>query len=182
MMNTDEIQGGAGSGFLARLPRSKQRSDWQYHLREFARSQRQGGHGRYGTGGGQRGSQGRGGEPRGAGGEPPGRNQARLQSPVSTDSDFQQRTLGDLSRASAILQGVHDALMGPAGASPPSLCSSQACLLAELPLSIRERPLSGPLFQLLEVLAEGSPGAVPAGGVTRDRSIPAAPEVGVARL
>ena len=57
------------------------------------------------------------------------------------------------------------ALMGPAGASPPGVCSGQACLFAELPISNRESPLSGPLLKLLGILAEGSPGAVPAGGV-----------------
>ena len=55
--------------------------------------------------------------------------------------------------------------MGPAGTSPPSVCSSQACLLAELPISNRERLLSGPLLKILEILAEGSPGVAPDGGV-----------------
>ena len=94
----------------------------------------------------------------------PGRNQVGFPAPVSVDSDFQQRALRDLSRALAILQGVYGALMGPAGVSPPSVCSSQAFLFAELPISNRESPLSGPLLKHLEILAEGSPGAVPAGG------------------
>ena len=55
--------------------------------------------------------------------------------------------------------------MGPAGASPPSVFSSKACLLAGLPLSNHERLLSGPLLQLREVLAEGSPGSGPVGAV-----------------
>ena len=55
--------------------------------------------------------------------------------------------------------------MGPSGISPSSVCSSQACLLEELPISNRERPLSWFLLKLLDNLAEGSPGAAPAGGV-----------------
>ena len=85
--------------------------------------------------------------------------------PVSADSDFQQRTLRDLSRALAILQDANVSLMGPAGVSPPSECSSQSRLFAELPISNRESSLSGPLFKPLEFLAEGSPGAAPDDGV-----------------
>ena len=55
--------------------------------------------------------------------------------------------------------------MGPAGTSPSSECSNQACLLEELSISNRERPLSGPLLKLLEIYVEGSPGAAPAGEV-----------------
>ena len=55
--------------------------------------------------------------------------------------------------------------MGPTGTSPSSKCSSQTCSLKELSISNRERPLSGPLPKLLGILAEGSPGAAPAGGV-----------------
>ena len=55
--------------------------------------------------------------------------------------------------------------MGLAGASPPGVCSNQAGLFAELPIFNRESPLNGPLFELLGILAEGSPGGVPAGGV-----------------
>lgn len=51
--------------------------------------------------------------------ESPGRNQAGFPGPVSADAGSQQRALGDLSRALAVLLGVHDALMGPAGT--PSL-------------------------------------------------------------
>ena len=51
MMNTDEIQGTPGSVFLARQPHSKKRSKWYNNLRQFTRSQRQGGHGRHGPGG-----------------------------------------------------------------------------------------------------------------------------------
>ena len=58
--------------------------------------------------------------------------------------------------------------MGPAGASPPSLCSSQACLFAELPISNREGPLRGHLLKHLEVLVEGSPGAVRPAGLCRN--------------
>ena len=64
-------------------------------------------------------------------------------------------------------------MRGPAGASPPGLCSSQAGLFAELSISNRESPLRGPLLKLLENFAEGSPGAVPAGGVMPE---PMAPE------
>ena len=55
--------------------------------------------------------------------------------------------------------------MGPAGVSPSSACASHSCLLGELSISNRERPQSGLLLKLLEILAEGSPGAAPAGGV-----------------
>ena len=56
-MNTGEIQGAPGSAFLARKPHSKKRSEWHYNLRQFTRSQRQGGHGRH--------------DPRGGGTRPP---------------------------------------------------------------------------------------------------------------
>ena len=49
--------------------------------------------------------------------------------------------------------------------SPSSECTSRACLLEELSASNRQRPLSGPLLTLLEILAEGSQGAAPAGEV-----------------
>ena len=121
-------------------------------------------------------SHGRGGEPRGAGGEP-------LNPAVSSSSDFGQNPagfpcpvpadiLGDLSRAVALLQSVRDALMGPAGTSSPSLCSSQERLLPELSLSNRESPLSGPLLTLLENLAEESQGAAPAGEVMSEPVAP----------
>ena len=55
--------------------------------------------------------------------------------------------------------------MGPAGASPPCVCSSQASLFAELPMSNCESLLSGPLFKHLEICAEGCSGAVTTGGV-----------------
>ena len=57
---------------------------------------------------------------------------------------------------------MQDALLGPAGTSPSSECTSRACLLEELSISNRERPLSGLLLKLLGVLAEG---AAPAGEV-----------------
>ena len=55
--------------------------------------------------------------------------------------------------------------MGPAGASPPSVFSSQACLFAELPIFNHGSPLSGPFLKPLEILAEGNSGSVQAGGV-----------------
>ena len=135
MTDTDETQGAPGSVFIARPLHPKKRSEWYYHLRQLERSQRQG----RGSAGRKAGWHGRHGPrrgPRSAGGGHSGRNQAGFPGPVSTDtdlgqsqagfpapisadSDFQQRTLGDLSRALAILQGVHDAMIGPAGASPP---------------------------------------------------------------
>ena len=127
-MNTDEIQVAPGSRSLARQPHSKKRSEWYYNLRQFTRSQRQGGHGRHGPGGGGRGPHGRGGEPRSTGGEPFGRNPAGSPGPVSSASDFGQNPagfpgpvpadiLGDLSRALAILQSVHDAAERTSGGS-----------------------------------------------------------------
>ena len=50
MRNTDEIQGATGSGFVARPPRFKQRSEWYYNLRMSIRLQRLSGHGRHGPG------------------------------------------------------------------------------------------------------------------------------------
>ena len=123
-------------------------------------------HGRHGPGG----------EPRGGGVEHTGRNQAKFPGPVwptqegfpgpvPADSDLVQRALDDPSLALAILQGVNGALRGPAGAYPPGACFSQAGLFAELSISNRESPLSGPLLKLMGILADGSPGAVPVGGV-----------------
>ena len=51
MMNTYEIQVAPGSRSLARQLQSKKRSGWFYNLRQFKRSQRQGGLPRV-TGGG----------------------------------------------------------------------------------------------------------------------------------
>ena len=50
------------------------------------------------------------------------------------------------------------ALIGPAGATLPSVLSGQAGLFAELSISNRESPLSEPLLELLGILAARSPG------------------------
>ena len=74
------------------------------------------------------GPHGRGGEPRSTGGEPFGRNPAGSPGPVSSASDFGQNPagfpgpvpagiLGDLSRALATLQSVHDAAERTTGGS-----------------------------------------------------------------
>ena len=88
-----------------------------------------------------------------------GQNPAGFPGPVQAD------ILCDLSRVLAVLQSVRDALLGPAGNPPSGECTSRACLLEVLPASYRERSLSGPLLTLLEILAEESQGAAPAGEV-----------------
>ena len=91
------------------------------------------------------------------------RNQAEFQSSVSADSDFQHRALFDLSRALAIPEEVNGSLMGTAGAPSPDGYSRQEMFFAELPISNRESPLSGPLPDPPEFHAEGSTGALQAG-------------------
>ena len=128
MTNTDETQEAPGSVLLASPLHFKKQGEWNYHLRQLKRPQRQGRgsaaqkvgwHGRHSPAGGQRGAHRRGGEPRGAGGVHSGRNkegflgpvsagsdfgrtQAGFLGPASADSDFQQRTLPDLSWALAV--------------------------------------------------------------------------------
>ena len=63
-------------------------------------------------------------------------------------------------------------MLGPADNLPSGECTSRAGLLVELSASHRERSLSGPLLTLLELLAEESQGAAPAG---EDMPEPVAP-------
>ena len=121
MANTDKIQVASGSCSLARQPDYIKRSKFFYNLRQIQRSQRQGGPGSRGKKGEERGTPV--GKSRSTSGEHVGPNPAGSSGPVPAG------ILGDLSRALAILQSVHGALMGPAGTSPQSVCSSQACLL-----------------------------------------------------
>ena len=80
MVNTDEIQVAPGSCSLARQPYSIKRSELFYNLRQFKRSQRQGGPGRRGKKGEERGTPV--GESRSTGGEHFGPKPAGCPGPV----------------------------------------------------------------------------------------------------
>ena len=106
MVNADGIQVATGSCSLARQPDSIKRSVLFYNLRQFKRSQKQGGPGRRGNKGEERGTPV--GESRRTGGEHFGPNPAGDPGPVPAV------ILGDLSRAVAILQSVLAATSGHA--------------------------------------------------------------------
>ena len=107
-----------------------------------------------------------------AGPQHPGRTREWFQGQVSADSDFQQRSLRDICWVVTVIQGLGGALIGTAGAPPPSASSGQESLPAELSISDRVCPQSRITSKLLRTLAEESTGAVKAGevmGVTAPR-------------
>ena len=78
----------------------------------------------------------------------------QLQGSFSADSDSKKRALCDHSRVVAIIQGLHGALKSSPGTPLQHVISGQGRLFAELSISNREQPVSGPLAGVLGLLTQ----------------------------